>query len=53
MVRLLCFGRPAALAQSRRLQLHPACAERFAQQAFDLSINAAQLGRGAALNRSP
>ena len=47
------FGGRPRLRGDGRLQLHAARAERLAQQAFDLGIDAPKVGRGAALDRRP
>ena len=52
-ISFLLLGRTAPLAQRRGIELHAAIRERFAKQAFDLRVDAAQFGRGAAFDRRP
>ena len=52
-ISFLLLGRTSALARCGGFQLHAARAERFANEAFDLRVDAPELGRSAALDRRP
>src|SRR5687768_6926269 len=50
---LLLGGRASARPLFGRIELHPAPLQRLAEQAFDLGVDAPQIGRRRSLERGP